>query len=430
MVEEKEVIEQEQEKEEKAKADKHPDVKTDNLAVGMVVKNYREFCRLLEQAPTTGCSKKSQMANWERFFAFEKQGVKYVITEIYDEPLPLSFSSMYAKYIEKLLMLRFSLDICQCFGGLTDDILQKIADQRYFMQIYETVPMLLYDLGMITQGLKEDRNKFAQEGVSPTFKFIGDDMMLYLRQILRRALDLLQDRRLLSYETSFIIYEDKYHSRPATSQERSDIMDIEARVLEKMGMKSISMVFVYNCAKEFYETAAAEVNKKLNMNGWYISAYHITLLPHGIKWSLKNVLQEYYQDYMGSATAAITKATADVITDSGKLTKMKDNVAGDLNNYLVNNMLEKNQQHCESAVRRMDNMRCYVEYADFVDTLQIIGASPEQLEDKNFILDRFIDVRNGFIINYISSHRDALLKTWDIDDSLFLEFQKIMFQRC
>lgn len=57
------------------------------LEVGMIIKNYKEFCALLGQEVKAGNSKKSQMKEWECYFKFHKDGNKFVVDEIYDMPL-------------------------------------------------------------------------------------------------------------------------------------------------------------------------------------------------------------------------------------------------------------------------------------------------------------------------------------------------------
>lgn len=63
-------------------------MKIENLKVGMVIKNYKVLCELLEIPVKDGNSKKCQLQNLERFIRYEKQGFKYIITEIFSEPLP------------------------------------------------------------------------------------------------------------------------------------------------------------------------------------------------------------------------------------------------------------------------------------------------------------------------------------------------------
>lgn len=58
------------------------------LKQGQVIKSYRAMCELLDEKATDGNSKKAQLKEWKRYFNWENKGYKFIITEIYDEPLP------------------------------------------------------------------------------------------------------------------------------------------------------------------------------------------------------------------------------------------------------------------------------------------------------------------------------------------------------
>ena len=60
-------------------------MKIENLKEGMVVKNYKEMCVLLDEKIKGGDSKKAQLKEWERYFKYHKDGNKFVIDEIYKE---------------------------------------------------------------------------------------------------------------------------------------------------------------------------------------------------------------------------------------------------------------------------------------------------------------------------------------------------------
>lgn len=64
-----------------------PKVDTSNLTVGMIVKNYKEMCNLLEDKIKDGNSQKAQLTDWQCYFDWEKSGQKFIITDIYDNPL-------------------------------------------------------------------------------------------------------------------------------------------------------------------------------------------------------------------------------------------------------------------------------------------------------------------------------------------------------
>ena len=59
-----------------------------NLKEGMVVKNYKKLCKLLEIEVKSGNTKISQMKELETFCSFHRNGQKIIIDKIYDNPIP------------------------------------------------------------------------------------------------------------------------------------------------------------------------------------------------------------------------------------------------------------------------------------------------------------------------------------------------------
>lgn len=57
-----------------------------NLKIGMIIKNYKEMCTLLDEKQRTGEAKQIQLGNWQRYFSYSKQGHKFIIEEIFDIP--------------------------------------------------------------------------------------------------------------------------------------------------------------------------------------------------------------------------------------------------------------------------------------------------------------------------------------------------------
>lgn len=57
-----------------------------NLQLGMVVKNYKELCSLLNLPVLGGKQRTYQLKEIERYIDYVKEGHKYVITEIYESP--------------------------------------------------------------------------------------------------------------------------------------------------------------------------------------------------------------------------------------------------------------------------------------------------------------------------------------------------------
>ena len=71
----------------KSDLEKEDTLNVSGLSIGMTVKNYKVLCRLLGQETTTGKAKQYQLKNFERYFAWEKAGQKFVIVDIHNPPL-------------------------------------------------------------------------------------------------------------------------------------------------------------------------------------------------------------------------------------------------------------------------------------------------------------------------------------------------------
>lgn len=86
-------------------------MKIENLVVGKVYKNYKEICEFLNDKPKAGKSKQLQIKDWERYFNYKKDGHKWIITEIFNEPkektdgkMKGNNSSPYLKHMEILIL--------------------------------------------------------------------------------------------------------------------------------------------------------------------------------------------------------------------------------------------------------------------------------------------------------------------------------------
>lgn len=71
---------------------------------GKVFNTYKEICTALNEPIKSSHSKKSQLENWERYFEFDKQGRKFVITKVFKVP-KLKLSSSTCREITKALTL-------------------------------------------------------------------------------------------------------------------------------------------------------------------------------------------------------------------------------------------------------------------------------------------------------------------------------------
>ena len=85
---------------------KQIEINTDGIHEGMEIKNYFEMCKIIGDTPREGNSRVAQKKYWRRFFDWDNVGQKYVILDVYQDPLPeeLSDNAVYAKFFELILM--------------------------------------------------------------------------------------------------------------------------------------------------------------------------------------------------------------------------------------------------------------------------------------------------------------------------------------
>ena len=79
---------------------------TSNIQEGMIIKNYRELCKLLNIKITTGKSKILQLKEISRYMDILKteNNNSYIVLEVYDKPIPSNVSSKYTHLIQNILL--------------------------------------------------------------------------------------------------------------------------------------------------------------------------------------------------------------------------------------------------------------------------------------------------------------------------------------
>jgi len=226
------------------------------------------MCQLFNQEVEAGNSKKAQEKNWLRYFDYEKEKQKYIILQIYDEPLPkddkrsLGNNSIYTQHIELLLL----------------DYLSK---QRGYKAIL-TLKKLYLLMGMINnEYIKEDK-----ESLKKSNEYITDYQINHfyqrtyqkLRKIIFDTLRNLKNRCLIDYEelTMINILEVAKNNkiistatRIATDEEKKNIMQVKKKVLNEMGIDSITLVHLKFKHNDYYNRVNDLLKEYYNINYVY-----------------------------------------------------------------------------------------------------------------------------------------------------------------
>ena len=235
-------------------------IDTSTLVVGMVIKNYKELCKILNEEAKTGKAKQLQLKNWKRYFDWEKDGQKFIIVDIYDTPLPKEDlrrkgnNSIYKNYIELILLQYLS----------KQEGYRKTFTKRNWLEL----------LGMINSKYgKEPKMKLKQldyciNDQEITLFYIRSNKKL--ERVLHDALSNLQREKLIivEYETVIVSVDErgKEHRFIANDYQKKKILQTERYILKNvMQYKNMFYVYIKNKSNEYYN----KVNEKLHeLYGW------------------------------------------------------------------------------------------------------------------------------------------------------------------
>jgi len=161
------------------------------LSKGLIVKNYKEMCLLIEEEIKTGGAKINQLNYWNDYFKYHKNGNKFIIDEIYDKEVEDMVDNRggshnnvaYIDIIEKL-------------------ILDLLVQDRNRGQVFLSRNRLLKELKMIN-----DNYAFCKERIPKLSKFMNiseEDIQEFyessgdtLKRNLENALDRLKKKSLV-----------------------------------------------------------------------------------------------------------------------------------------------------------------------------------------------------------------------------------------
>ncbi len=225
---------------------------TKNLRQGNVINNYKELCILLHEEIKEGNSKKAQLKEFERYFQYKKHGHKFIILNIYDNPLPKndkrknSNRKIYVTYIESILLTY---------------LFKSDNNTEYF-----TKKQLWLILGMVNQSyenitidkLRETDSRVTRWELNKFYQ----NCDYKLSSILFSALNSLKNRSLITYEEEYVIInelDNKTQTYIADNNEKKAILEAEKIILDEMSLFSKSHAISCFKLNKFY----TNVNKFL-----------------------------------------------------------------------------------------------------------------------------------------------------------------------
>jgi hypothetical protein len=239
--------------------------------LGQEIKNYKVLCQMLNQEEKGGKQKQLQLVDFQRYFEYQKVGQKFIITDIFDEPLEKEDkrkqgnNSIYVKYIEVIL-------------------LHYLSKQKNYTCILRK-NQIWFLLGMINNKYGTISNKELEELDYCTNAFAVNHFYQRCNQRLERilfsALNNLKNRKLLSYFEQVIIVPIEGSGFIASDNDIRRLDAVSRSVLESMGFQSMIQVYCKFKSREFYD----EVNYRLmELYDWKYSfkQYKLIYTPENI----------------------------------------------------------------------------------------------------------------------------------------------------
>lgn len=239
----------------------------------MVIKNYKQLCQILEQPVKFNNSKLAQLKEFTRYFSYEKQGQKIIITEIFDNPK--------AKQDGRYKGNR---------SIFTDDIAYVLLEHIHRTNKHTFTLNELYSLlGFVNERyhslehytkLGKEHNSQSIEELPDTVVTVFDVKDFYRRatqkmyRLLYTTLDNLQKRNLISYDKKKVfVYKDandnSVSKKCSTNQELKILNDVKTRVLAEMNFSSEQEIYGKFKYIEFYSKIIKYLREMYDLDYFY-----------------------------------------------------------------------------------------------------------------------------------------------------------------
>lgn len=282
------------------------------ICEGLIVKNYKELCELLEIPVQSGKSKKIQLQDLMRYVEYKKEGHKFIITKIYKNPNKKKDKrkeTIYGQYIEKLildLLVHHEKNNRKNTILLTPKILFKylrLVNDNYsycYNNKHELSAYLNIDAGYIKDFYNNTYSK--------------------LISVIESALKRLTGKMLIHWQKSIVIVYRKNLTEEKHTIANDDmtnyIIAMEKIVAESMGYNTKKDILLHGNIKLFNKKVIAKINEENKSILYYYRAYKINFNNYVKKEQtkigllLENSLKELYQQNLNKQIITNYKQSA------------------------------------------------------------------------------------------------------------------------
>lgn len=256
--------------------DKLPSIQTvqENLSIGDSL-TYKQLTEALNIPYLAGNSKTRQLMQLERFFSYERENTRYIITDIYDhlepEERPLRSDSVYQRLIN-ILLLSYLKNTENCSAVYTARQWMCILGMVNNQYINDSYKRDIYHDEIEIRGLAfgEHMEEFNRNARRFNYSVFFDRTYSYFRNVFIRCLDELENNmHALDYRNPcFMIYDKSTDGRTlvkryTTVGEEEIIHETYAETLADYKCTELYQVMIRD--SKFRDGFFSELNKRLSI---------------------------------------------------------------------------------------------------------------------------------------------------------------------
>lgn len=265
-------------------------MKIENLKQGMILKNYKELCSVLEVLPkkTGSNSYKSQLKEFERYFEYHKEGHKIIIDKICKEVKSKMDNRCYNKGGNNV---KYADDIEHLILQLLDKFNISKKERVGFSK-----NLLFSHCGLINENyrlVKGNTLRFSQlvdmpvQTINECFDYTNNRML----KILQSALNRIQRQALITWSNGYnMVLKDelgKEYLEVASIEAEKIIMSIERNLMLEMGHSNKRLIFTSGKWNSFKEQTTEQLKQYYPNLSYYYDNISFNYNNKDIKKALK-----------------------------------------------------------------------------------------------------------------------------------------------
>lgn len=222
------------------------------LVKGMVFQGYSSICTALMEKEKTGKAKQEQLAKWEIYFSWEKQGHKFVIQKVFKSPLQWELiDRLTMRHVYKVLLISTLyplLAACPARQGIVG-----APGQVYGVEVRK----IFYWFGIVNE---KGCEKFVQKKYGPVEKEFFTVLKSKNYAALVSVIEELRDKFYLSTDHRYKVHIEGEFKPVITSFEQTAEIDRVIRsVMNSLGCETVQEIFTHRLSEKFYSKIQEEL---------------------------------------------------------------------------------------------------------------------------------------------------------------------------